>query len=138
MSWILFKIHQSHLKFDEDHESVSNLDHSLTVEELSVYFRCTSGKIEFSNFLKLKSEFCSPHNFYQFKHILSKEEVGYLWSSSLKHEYLMSDARCPSLLLCLWKISFFLCVWFFRLICFILDKFNLNFVSKLPRALLHN
>jgi hypothetical protein len=47
-----------------------------------------------------------------------------LWSSSLKHEYLMSDARCPSLLLCLWKISFFLCVWFFRLICFILDKFN--------------
>ncbi len=78
MSWISLKIHQFHLKFDEDHESVNNFDHSLIVEELSVYFRCFSGKIEFSNFLKVKSELCSPHNFYQFKHILSKEEVGYL------------------------------------------------------------
>ena len=26
----------------------------------------------------MKSELCSPDSFYQFKHILSKEEVGYL------------------------------------------------------------
>jgi hypothetical protein len=45
-------------------------------------YRSISGvlpaKIEFSNFLKVKSELCSTHSFYQFKHILSKEEVGYL------------------------------------------------------------
>jgi hypothetical protein len=78
MSWISFEIYQSYLKFDEDRESVSNFDHSLIVEELSVYFRCTSGKFEFSNFLKVKSELCSPHSIYQFKHSLSKEEVVYL------------------------------------------------------------
>ena len=32
-------------------------------------------KIEFSNWLKVKSELCSPHSFYQFKHVLCKEEV---------------------------------------------------------------
>jgi hypothetical protein len=35
-------------------------------------------KIEFSNFLKVKSELCSPHSFFQFKHVLSKEKVVYL------------------------------------------------------------
>jgi hypothetical protein len=34
-------------------------------------------KIEFSNWLKVKSELCSPHSFYQFKHVLCKEEVGF-------------------------------------------------------------
>ncbi len=52
-------------------------NHSSIVEELSVYFRCTSGKFEFSNSLKVKSELFSPHSFYQFKHSLSKEEVGF-------------------------------------------------------------
>jgi hypothetical protein len=75
MSWVSFKIHQSNLKFNEDHEYVSCFDHSSIVEELSVYFRCTSGQFEFFNCLKLKSELCSPHSFYQCKHSLSKEEV---------------------------------------------------------------
>ena len=44
MSWISFEIRQTHPKFDEDHESVSNFYHSSIVEELSVYFRCTSGQ----------------------------------------------------------------------------------------------
>jgi hypothetical protein len=78
MSWISLEIHLSHMNFDEDHESVNNFDHSSIVEELSVYFRCTSGKFEFSNCLKVKSELCSPQSFYQFKHSLSKEEVFYL------------------------------------------------------------
>ena len=78
MSWISFQIHQSHLKFDGDHEYVSYFDNSSTVEEISVYFRCTAGKFEFSNFQKVKSELCFPHSFYQFKHSLSKEEVVYL------------------------------------------------------------
>ena len=39
VSWVLFKIHQFHLKFDGDHESVSFFYHSSIVEELSVYFR---------------------------------------------------------------------------------------------------
>jgi hypothetical protein len=43
MSWISFKIHQFYLKFDGDHEYVSYFDLSSIVEELSVYFRCTSG-----------------------------------------------------------------------------------------------
>jgi hypothetical protein len=34
-------------------------------------------KIEFSNWLKVKSELCSPHSFYQFKHVLCKKEVGF-------------------------------------------------------------
>ena len=42
MSWISFKIHLSYLKFDGDHESVSYFHHNSIVEELSVYFRCTS------------------------------------------------------------------------------------------------
>jgi len=78
MSWISFKIHPSHLKFDGDLKSVSYFDHCSIVEELSVYFWCTSGQFEFSNCLKVKSELCSPRSFYQFKHILSKEEVVYL------------------------------------------------------------
>jgi len=36
MSWILFKIHLSYLKFDGDHESVSYFDLSSIVEEISV------------------------------------------------------------------------------------------------------
>ena len=32
-------------------------------------------KIEFCNCLKVKSELCSPLSFYQFKHVLCKEEV---------------------------------------------------------------
>ena len=75
ISWISFIIHPIDPKFDEDRESVSNFDHSSIVEELSVYLRCTSGKFEFSNCLKVKSELCFPHSFYQFKHILRKEEV---------------------------------------------------------------
>jgi hypothetical protein len=39
-----------------------------------VYFRCVSGKFEFSYCLKVKSELCSLHSFYQFKHSLSKEK----------------------------------------------------------------
>ena len=65
MSWISFKTHLSYLKFDGDHEFVSYFDHNSIVEELSVYFRCTSGKFEFSNFLKVKIELCSSHSFYQ-------------------------------------------------------------------------
>jgi hypothetical protein len=61
------------LKFGGDHESVIYFDHYSIVEELSVYFPCTSCKFEFSNCLKVKSEFCSLHSFYQFKNILSKE-----------------------------------------------------------------
>ena len=67
------KIHHSPLKFDGDHESASYFDHSSIVEELSVYFRCVSGKVEFTNILKVKTELCSPHSIYQFKHSLSKE-----------------------------------------------------------------
>jgi hypothetical protein len=78
MSWISFKLHLFHLKFDEDFESASYFDHCSMVEELSVYFRCTSGQFEFAKCLKVKSELCSPHSFYQFKNILNKEEVGYL------------------------------------------------------------
>jgi hypothetical protein len=73
MSWISFSIYQSYLKFDEDHESVNYFAHSSIVEELSVYFRCTSGKFEFSNFPKVKSELYSPYSFHQFKHSLSKK-----------------------------------------------------------------
>ena len=61
-------------KFDEDRESVSCFDCSSTVEELSTNFWSTSGKFEFSNCLKVKSDLCSPHSIYQFKHSLSKEE----------------------------------------------------------------
>jgi hypothetical protein len=75
---ISFEIHQSYLKFDEDHEYVSFLVHSSIVEDLSVYFRCTSGKFEISHFLQAKSELCSPHSFHQFKHSFSKEQVVYL------------------------------------------------------------
>ena len=78
MSWISFQIHQSYLKFDEGHESLSCFDHSSIDEELSVYFRCTSGQFEFSNCLKVKSELCFPHGFYQFKHSLIKEDVEFL------------------------------------------------------------
>ena len=85
MSWLSFKIHQSHLKFDGDHESESYFDHSSIVEELSVYFWCTSGKFEFSNFLKLKTELCSPHSFYQFKHSLGREEVVFKIYSCVKN-----------------------------------------------------
>ena len=54
------------------------------------------------------------------------------WQSSLKHECLMTDARCPSLLLSLSLENVFLPLCFlFRFICYILDKFNPNFVSKL-------
>ena len=53
---------------------MSCFDHSLMIEELSDYFRCTFGQFEFSNCLKVKNELCSPHSFYQFKHSLSKEE----------------------------------------------------------------
>jgi hypothetical protein len=77
MSWISFKIHQYHLKFDGNHEPVSIFDHSSIVEELSFYFRYTSGKIEISNCLKVKSELCSPQSLYQFKHNLNEEELGY-------------------------------------------------------------
>ena len=58
MAWISFEIYQTHPKFDEDHESISNFVHSSIVKELSVYFWCTSGKFEFSNCLKVKSELC--------------------------------------------------------------------------------
>ena len=115
MSWISFKTHLPYLKFDGDHESVSYFDLSSIVEELSVYFRCISGvlpaKIEFSNCLKVKSELCSPNSFYQFKHSLSKEKVGFFnllvfkepldWESSLWDECLRSHTRC--LLLLSWK-----------------------------------
>ena len=60
MSWISFEIRQSHLKFDGDLESVSIFYHSSIVEELSIYFRCISGKFLFSNCRKVKSELCSP------------------------------------------------------------------------------
>jgi hypothetical protein len=44
-------------------------------------YRSTSGVLpdnfEFSNCLKVKSELCSPRSFYQFKHVLCKEEVGF-------------------------------------------------------------
>jgi hypothetical protein len=43
-----------------DHESVSNFDQSSIGEELSVYFRYTSGKLKISNCLKVKSELCFP------------------------------------------------------------------------------
>jgi hypothetical protein len=33
---------------------------------------------EFPNCLKVKSELCSPHSFYQFKLVLCKEDVVYL------------------------------------------------------------
>jgi hypothetical protein len=70
-------------------------------------YRSISGvlpaKIEFANCLKVKSELCSPHSFYQFKHILSKEEGGFLnlfvskelpdWESSLGDECLKTDTR---------------------------------------------
>ena len=79
----------------------------------------------FSNFQKVKGKLFFPLSFYQFKHSLSKEEVVYLrklvskelldWESSLKHECLMTDARCTSLLLSLssenvflrWRVFFF-------------------------------
>ena len=73
MSWISFKLHQIQPKFDGDHESVSYFDLTSIVEELSVYFRSTSGKFEFSNFLKVKSELCSPLSLHQFKHNLGKK-----------------------------------------------------------------
>ena len=66
------------MKFDEDYESASNFDHSWIVEELLTDFRSTSGKIEFSNFLKVKSELCSPHSLHQFQLSLSKLEVIFL------------------------------------------------------------
>ena len=124
MSWISFKIHQIYPKFDEDRESVSCFDCSSTVEELSTNFWSTSGKFEFSNCLKVKSYLCSPHSIYQFKHSLSKEEefIQYLFvskesldcQSSLKHECLMTDARCPSLLLslCLENVIFLVSFFF--------------------------
>ena len=66
------------MKFDEDYESASNFDPSWIVEELLTDFRSTFGKIEFSNFLKVKSELCSPHSFHQFQLRLSKLEVIFL------------------------------------------------------------
>ena len=98
-------------------------DHCSIVEELSVYFRCTSGKIEFSNCLKVK-ELCPPRSFYQFKHILSKEVV-YLRlivskelldsQSSLDDECLMTDARCHSMLL-FWSSENGFSLWCLRVI----------------------
>jgi hypothetical protein len=78
MSWISFKRHPIHPKFDGDHEPVSGFYHSSIFEELSVYFRCISGQFEFSYFLKVKSELYSPHSFCQFEHSLSIEEVVYV------------------------------------------------------------
>ena len=78
MSWISFEIHLSQFKFDGNQESVSFFNHSSIVEELLTNFWCTSGKFECSNCLKVKSELCSPHSFYKFKHSSSKEKVVYL------------------------------------------------------------
>ena len=74
MSWISFEIHPSHSKFDGDHESASCFDLISIIEELSVYFWCTSGQFGFSNSLKVKSELCSSHSFYQFKNIFKRKE----------------------------------------------------------------
>jgi hypothetical protein len=76
MSWISFKLHLIHPKFDGDHESVSYFDLSSIVEEISVC-GVLPAKIEFLNCLKVKSELYSPYSFFQFKHSLSKEEVVY-------------------------------------------------------------
>jgi hypothetical protein len=78
LSWISFEIHLSQFKIDGDQESVSFFNHSSIVEELLTNFWCTSGKFECSNCLKVKSELCSPHSFYKFKHSSSKEKVVYL------------------------------------------------------------
>ena len=69
-----FEIHPSHSKFDGDHESASCFDLISIIEELSVYFWCTSGQFGFSNSLKVKSELCSSHSFYQFKNIFKRKE----------------------------------------------------------------
>ena len=127
MSWISFKIHQSHLKFDEDHEFVSFFYLSSIVEELSVYFRCTSGQNWVFEFPKSKKWALFP--IYSYLKLLLD------WQSSLKHECLMTDARCPSLLLSLFLENVFLPLCFlFWFIGFILNKFNPNFVSKFTKS----
>jgi hypothetical protein len=97
-------------------------------------YRSISGvlpaKIEFSNCLKVKSELCSPHSFYQFKHNLSKEEVGYLrFIRILKIAgsviQSLSDARCPSLLLSLSLENVFL-----PLLCDFYDLFVLFWINS--------
>jgi hypothetical protein len=77
MSWISFKIHLIHPKFDGDHESVSYFDLSSIVEEISVCSGVLLAKIEFSNCLKVKSELYSPYSFFQFKHSLRNKGVVY-------------------------------------------------------------
>ena len=55
-----------------------------------------------------------------------------IWQSSLKHECLMTDARCPSLLLSSLE-NVFLCCVIFSMDC-ILVKFNHNFARKLNKC----
>ena len=56
-----------------------------------------------------------------------------IWQSSLKHECLMTDARCPSLLLSFSLENVFLCCVIFS-IDYILVKFNHYFARKLTKC----
>ena len=68
---------------------------------------------------------------------MSKESKELLdWQSSLQNECLMTDARCLSLLFSLSLENVFLPVLFFRFICWILDTFNHDFVSKVSEIVI--